>query len=133
MDIIRHLFTALNHFLINIYLSRFKEDKINHLTVETSDPLHSTNKAGAHGFAGSREISLPPCISNRICPVHKGSVQKSQPNETQRILTQLVRIHQTCKADALKIFRFFFASALSPTVPSATFPSARPHNLRYVD
>lgn len=111
-----------------------QKDEMNHLLVETSDPLLFTNKARAHGFYDSREISLPPpCISNRICPVHKGTVPKSQPNETQRILTQLVRIHQTCKADALKIFHFFSASAPSLTVPSATFPTARPHILQYVD
>lgn len=63
-------------------------------------------------------LSLPSCISNRICPTHKGTVPKSQPNEAQRILTQPVRVHLTCKADTLKIFHFFSASTLSLLPPS---------------
>lgn len=66
-----------------------------------------------------------PCISNRICPVHKGTVPKSQPNETQRILTQLVRIHQTCKADALKIFHFFFRLRSKPGCPFHHLPHSK--------
>lgn len=130
----RHKWTFvsyLSHCHYKYLLVLISKDQIEPSLAETRDLL--PYKAWAHGIADSREISLPACISNRICPAHKGTVPKSQPNEAQRILMQLARIHQTCKADALKIFRFPSASASSIAVPSTTFPAARPHIRQYVD
>lgn len=83
-------------------------------------------------LTAERSVS-PLAFQTEFVQRTKARSQKSQPNEAQRILTQLARIHQTCKADALKIFRFPSASASSFAVPSTTFPAARPHIRQYVD
>lgn len=85
----------------------------------------SLTKPGAHGCADSREISPSLHFKQNLSGAQKARSQKSQPNETQRILTQLVRIHQTCKADALKIFHFFFRLRSKPRCPFHHLPHSK--------